>query len=123
MTYASIDENTSIESRVNMVTQTALGADLVVTIAGSVRIQEADGFADALKEALAAPSPLVILDLEQAENVDLTFFQILLAFQKSLINQHRSLLLRNLVAGHPVDETAELLGLELKRHFTLETQS
>jgi len=101
------------------VTPKALGADTFVTISGAVRIQEADGFSVTLKEILALPCPVVTLDLADIESVDVTFFQVLLAFQLSLTSQNRRLLVRRLAAGHPVGETAQLLGLEMSQHFTL----
>ena len=101
------------------VTPTTLGADTFVTVSGAVRIQEADGFSEALKEVLTASSPVVTFDLGGVESVDVTFFQILLAFQLSLASQNRRLLVRCPASSHPVADTAELLGLEMSQRFTL----
>ena len=100
------------------VTHAVKGAETVVSIIGSVRVQEADALARELKGILSQLPPVVILDLTSVEGVDVTFFQILLAFQQSLVQENRRLVIGKLTAGHPVGEGAELVGLELKRHFS-----
>lgn len=93
--------------------------ETTLILTGSARVAEADQLRRGLAEALDTAHPLVGLDLSGLEEVDLTFFQLLLAFQQALVGGGRHLTLRPLPAEHPVTATARLLGLPLSHHFTL----
>ncbi|HTH14379.1 MAG TPA: STAS domain-containing protein [Spirochaetia bacterium] len=93
------------------------GTETLLVAAGALGVGEADRWAEALKEILSRPKPLVTLDLGGVESVDVTFFQILLAFQRSLKAQESNLLLRTLPPGHEVETKASRVGIPLGRHF------
>jgi len=102
-----------------VVTHSVQGAETVVLLGGSVRIQEAEELAATLAEVLLAPTSGVTVDLGQVESVDLTCFQVLLALQRSLVRQKRRLLVRGLSTNRPLSDLATLTGLRLSQNFTL----
>src|SRR5262245_62085657 len=89
---------------------------LAVASARIVKIEETVGL---WREALAGGAAFVTLDLTAVDAADVTLFQALLAFRRSLEAQGRHLLLSPLPEGHPVLDTARLLGIPLEHHFTL----
>jgi len=99
------------------VTKRSSGSDLLVTLAGPARIQDMVDAADEFRQVFATPEPLVTVDLSGIETADVTFFQALLALQKSLAQTNRHLLVRKLPADHVVVEASFLLGIRLDHHF------
>jgi anti-anti-sigma regulatory factor len=91
--------------------------ETLLLAAGNLGVGEADGWARALQGVLADPKPLVTLDLGQVGSVDVTFFQVLLAFQRTLKARGANLLLRTLPADHEVETKAGRIGIPLGRHF------
>jgi anti-anti-sigma regulatory factor len=87
--------------------------EILVTMQGSSRVAEAESVAKDFLGILAQGAPRVILDLSGLERVDLSLFQLVLAFDKSLEARGRRLEIRALAADHPVPITAALLGIEL----------
>lgn len=93
--------------------------ETTLSLKGSVRIGEAEELKAALAPVLSSPQPLVTLDLNGVDAIDVTFYQLVLSLQKALSAQGRHLILRTLHDDHVASETARLLGLPLAHHFTL----
>jgi anti-anti-sigma regulatory factor len=92
--------------------------EAILILAESLRIEQAEELRDAFVALLEGPQPLVTLDLEAVESVDLTFFQLALALGKALEAKGRHLIVRTLRPDHPAAETGRLLGLPIAHHFT-----
>jgi|GEM_PF-4518249 hypothetical protein len=95
------------------------GRYLEVACTGSASIGSAEQWVSAFRDVQKSPSPLVRLDLGAIEDVDLTFFQILLSLEKSLRSQGRHLLVQSLDTEHPVSKQAAVLGLKLEHYLTM----
>jgi hypothetical protein len=93
-------------------------AESVIPV-GAARIEKIEEALGPWRQALEGSSEFVTLDLGDVEAADVTLFQALLAFRRSLEDRGRHLLLRPLPEGHPVLETGTLLGIPLEHHFTL----
>jgi anti-anti-sigma regulatory factor len=100
-----------------MMVRSGSSAECVLVFSGSVRIMEADEVARGLRDVLTLEERLVILDLQAIESLDVTFLQILLAFQRSVVRQGGHLMVQGLTPGHLVTQTASLLGVPLEKHF------
>jgi len=101
-----------------MATNEGTSAESVIPVAAA-RIDKIEETISPWREALASESDFVTLDLTGVESADVTLFQALLAFRRSLTERGRHLLLSPLPEGHPVLETGRLLGIPLEHHFTL----
>jgi hypothetical protein len=86
---------------------------------GAARIDKIEETIGPWRQALDGTADFVTLDLGEVEAADVTLFQALLAFRRSLEDRGRHLFLRPLPDGHPVLETGRLLGIPLEHHFTL----
>jgi hypothetical protein len=93
-------------------------AESVIRV-GMARIDRIEETLGSWREALQGSAEFVTLDLTEVESADVTLFQALLAFRRSLEDHGRHLLLSPLPEGHPVLETGRLLGVPLEYHFTL----
>lgn len=100
------------------VDRTHTETEATLVFSGSQRVGDAQALRSLFVAELGTTSPLVTLDLTGVDAVDVTFFQLALVFQKTLVAQGRHLIFRTLPADHVVAETARLLGLPLNRHFT-----
>ncbi len=71
--------------------RTETDIELTLTLRAAARVGDADTLARELALSLDSPLPLVSLDLEGLNAVDVTFFQLLLALRRSLQTQGRHL--------------------------------
>jgi hypothetical protein len=95
------------------VTQIESAGEILVSVAGSAQIGEAEALAAELRRVLETKAATVRLCLDEIAQVDVSFFQLLLALGASLEAQGRRLLIGKLPAGHAVMETSVLLGIGL----------
>jgi anti-anti-sigma regulatory factor len=86
---------------------------------GAARIEKIEETIGPWRQALDGADEFVTLDLSEVEAADVTLYQALLAFRRSLEERGRHLLLIPLPEGHPVLQTGRLLGIPLEHHFTL----
>ena len=84
-----------------------------LTLGPSARIEDAEELALKMRDLLAGQDS-VSLDLHAVEAVDVSFFQLLMAFQRSLGEQNRKLTVLPVPDDHAVIQTAQLLGLPLE---------
>ena len=87
-------------------------------LAGAATIAEAEVIALKFRALLQAGGPRVSLDLRALSQVDVSFFQLILALGLSLSAAGKSLHIGALPGGHVVLETAALLGIDLGRLFS-----
>ena len=100
-----------------MLTRTDLAGGISLTLQNPVIINQAEELAKQLLELLPATAPILTLNLEQVDEVDVTFFQIAFALHESLKAQGRSLRFQALPENHPVLQKAALLGIWLEPFF------
>ena len=67
--------------------------------------------ARALRVLMEQPFQVLTLDLKSVDCVDVTFFQLLIAFRRSWTKRERQLVVLHLAENHPVLAGAHLLGL------------
>ncbi len=84
-----------------------------ILLAGQATIAEAEAVASAFRSLLGEPK--VDLDLGGLSQVDVSFYQLLLALAHSLAKAGRGLRVLPLPKGHAVLETAALLGIDMGR--------
>ncbi len=101
-----------------MATNDGTSAESVIPVAAA-RIDKIEAAVAPWLDALPSDTDFVTLDLNGIESADITLFQALLAFRRSLAERGRHLLLTPMPEGHPVLETGRLLGIPLEHHFTL----
>lgn len=89
-------------------TVTPDGAQLVFT--GALGVSAAEQLAGELRSHLGSSAGTILVNLTSVESADVTFFQILISLQKSLNNQNQKLAIQPLPPGHPVLQSASLLG-------------
>ena len=92
--------------------------EIVVTLTASAQINEIEALAGELNKVLALPISLISLDLQGISELDITFFQLILAFNKTLTLQGRQLQLHALPNDHIVMTKATLLGIKLEHYLT-----
>ena len=84
---------------------------LLITITGSATIEESERAADLLRRAAEGALDRIFLSIGGITNVDVSFFQLLIAFRRQVAEGARRLSLDRLPADHVVVRTATLLGL------------
>ena len=94
------------------------GAESLIRVTAA-RIDKIEETVGSWREALDGPAEFVTIDLTAVETADVTLFQALLSFRRSLQERGRHLLLLPLPEEHPVLATARLLGVPLEHHFTM----
>ena len=100
-----------------MLTRTDLAGGISLTLQNPVIINQAEELTKQLLELLSTTAPLITLDLEKVDEVDVTFFQIAFALHESLKAQGRRLRFQPLPENHPVLQKAALLGIWLESFF------
>jgi len=90
-----------------------------ILLAGQATIAEAEAVASDFRGLLGEAR--VDLDLRGLSQVDVSFYQLLLALAHSLAKAGRSLRVLPLPKGHAVLETAALLGIDMGRLIGPET--
>jgi len=89
--------------------------EIQVSVEGSAQIVEAESLAEELLKVLESGAPSVSLSLSGIAQVDVSFFQLVLALGASLAAKGRKLSIEELPAEHIVTETSGLLGIDLRR--------
>ena len=102
-----------------MVTRVNGHAEIDLSLDAAAQVSGAAKLAEYLRSILAEKALLVCLDLSALTQVDVTFFQILFAFNDSLGRQGRHLVVKSLPSDHAVLQTAALLGIELERFMPI----
>jgi anti-anti-sigma regulatory factor len=97
--------------------------EIIVSVDGSARISDAETLASEFRKLLEPGALDVTLSLTGVVQVDVSFFQLLLALDTSLSAQGRLLGIRALPADHIVMETSVLLGIGLERFIPSEESS
>lgn len=100
-----------------MFTVKKLPGKISIVLENTVLINDAESLVKQLTELLSAKEPKIVLALEKLDEVDVTFFQIVLAFNKSLQAQGRQLHIQTLPNDHIVMQKAALLGIGLESLF------
>jgi len=85
-----------------------------LTVGPSARIEDAESLAAEMKALLQGEAAVVEVDVGGVESVDVSFFQLLFAFQQSLGDQKRQLTVVPISENHVVAQTGRLLGLPLE---------
>ena len=85
-----------------------------MTVGPSARIEDAEDLAAQMKTLLQGDAALVEVDVGGVESVDVSFFQLLLAFQRSLGERTRQLTVLPIAEDHVVAQAGRLLGLPLE---------
>jgi STAS domain len=101
------------------VMRTETATELTLILHGSARVGDAQALAEEFGRTLESPLPLVSLDWKGIDDVDVSFYQLVLALHRSLADRGRHLTVHPLPAGHVVVTTARLLGLPLEHHLTV----
>jgi hypothetical protein len=86
-----------------------------VSLDGSAQIGDAESIAQDLLAVLESSAADVSLSLDGIAQVDVSFFQIVLAMGASLAAISRRVSIEALPAEHIVAETSDLLGIDLGR--------
>jgi ABC-type transporter Mla MlaB component len=89
-----------------------------LTVGPSARIEDSETLAAQMKALVQGDAPVVDVDVTAVESVDVSFFQLLLAFQRSLADQRRQLTVLPISEDHAVARTGRLLGLPLEYYLT-----
>jgi hypothetical protein len=93
--------------------------DIVVEVTGPAGVSQAEDLTRTFTGVLVSPIPLVTMDLSGIDQVDVTFYQLILAFNNSLTKQNRHLMIYSLPDSHIVIVQAALLGIKLEHHVTM----
>ncbi len=102
---------------------TETGTELKLIFQGECTVEGAEAARSDLMGLFALNAPLLVLDLSLLTKVDVTFFQLLLAFRRSLLDQGKELLVLKLPADHRVITTGELLGFYFDHYFPVGEES
>jgi anti-anti-sigma regulatory factor len=93
----------------------------IIAITGPARVDEAEAIAAQLRKLIVPKPTRLLLALGGIDQVDVSFFQILLSLEATLRAGGVSVHLLPLDEGHIVLATAELLGLDLGRLYPAQT--
>ena len=93
--------------------------ETIISINGSAQISEVESLATELAAVLDLTTRLVTLDLNGTEELDITFYQLILVFNNDLVKQGRQLIVRTLPSDHVVMTKASQLGIKLEHYLTL----
>jgi hypothetical protein len=96
------------------ITRKDTALEIRASVSGSARIDDAEVIAHEFRSLLKTTAPVVSLDVRGLADADVSFFQLLGAFGKSLSKSHRRLHIKKLPEGHLFLDTAALLGIDLE---------